>query len=148
MTSQVMFVLIAAAIGAAVAFQALVNSRLQSFTGSILWAAVISFTVGTIGLLLLALAARSPLPHADNLARAPWWAWTGGLLGAAYIATVIVLVPRISPVMLFGAIIFGQMLMLVAAEHYAWTDVERHPVSAVRLAGVLLIVVGTALCKH
>jgi len=138
----------AALIGAAVAFQALVNSRLQQFTGSILWAAVISFSVGTVGLLLVASATRAGLPEVASLMRAPWWAWTGGLLGAAYIAVVIVLVPRMSPAWLFGAVIFGQMLLLVTAEHFGWTGIERHAFSPVRLAGILLIVVGAVLCKR
>jgi transporter family-2 protein len=148
MTSPALLILTASVIGAFVAFQALVNTKLQAFTGSILWAAVISFTVGTVSLLVVALLTRVPLPDASALARAPWWAWTGGLLGAAYVATVIVLVPRVSPVLLFGAIVFGQMLMLVAAEHFGLTGIAKHPVSAVRLAGVLLIVLGTVLCKR
>jgi transporter family-2 protein len=148
MTSQVLMLLMAAAIGAAVAFQALVNTRLQTFTGSTLWAAVISFCVGTVGVFVVAVITRTPLPDVASLARAPWWAWTGGLLGAAYIATVIVLVPRISPVLLFGAVVLGQMTMLIVAEHLALTGIAPKPISAIRLLGLALIVAGTGLCKR
>ena len=145
---QTTLVLVSASIGAMIAFQALVNTRLAIYTGSIIWTAVISFLVGFIGLLAIALASRSPLPALDMVAQAPWWTWIGGLLGATYIAAVIVLVPRMSPALLFGSAIAGQMLMLVIAEHFALAGVTRHPVNLARVAGVALIVLGTALCKR
>ena len=141
-------VLVSAVIGAMIAFQALVNTRLATYTGSIMWTAVISFLVGFVGLTTIALALRSPVPTLDMMAKAPWWAWIGGLLGATYIATVIILVPRMSPALLFGSAIAGQMLMLVIAEHFALAGVTRHSISPARLAGVALIVAGTALCKR
>src|SRR5687767_13682140 len=107
---QTTLVLVSATIGAMIAFQALVNTRLATYTGSILWTAVISFLVGSIGLLAIALVSRSPIPGLEAVSRAPWWAWTGGLLGATYIAAVIILVPRMSPALLFGAAIAGQMI--------------------------------------
>jgi bacterial/archaeal transporter family-2 protein len=145
---QTTLVLVSAIIGAMIAFQALVNTRLATYTGSILWTAVISFLVGSIGLLALALVSRSPIPGLEAVSRAPWWAWTGGLLGATYIAAVIILVPRMSPALLFGAAIAGQMIMLVVAEHFALAGVTRHALSPVRVLGVALIVLGTALCKR
>jgi bacterial/archaeal transporter family-2 protein len=145
---QTTFVLVSATIGAMIAFQALVNTRLATYTGSIIWTAVVSFLVGFLGLLAIAVAMRSPFPTLNMVSEAPWWAWIGGLLGATYIAAVIVLVPRMSPAVLFGSAIAGQMLMLVIAEHFALAGVTRHPVNVTRIAGVVLIVAGTALCKR
>ena len=147
MNPQVIMLVLALLIGAGVGLQALVNARLNHYAENFWWAAVISFAVGTAGLLLLTIAQGQPLPARAALAQAPWWAWTGGLLGAAYIATIIVLVPRMSPAMLFGAIIFGQMLALVVAEHFGAMGVTRHPMTIGRAAGVALIVVGAGLCK-
>jgi transporter family-2 protein len=145
---QITFVIISAVIGAMIAFQALINTRLATYTGSVMWTAVVSFVVGFLGLFVIALALRSPFPGLDAVSKAPWWAWTGGFLGATYIATVIVLVPRMSPTVLFGSAIAGQMLMIVIAEHFALVGAARHPISPARIAGVALIVVGTALCKR
>jgi bacterial/archaeal transporter family-2 protein len=143
-----MLVLISAVIGAMIAYQALVNTRLQTYTGNVLWAAVVSFFVGTVALLALTFITRQPLPSLAQMSAAPWWAWIGGLLGATYVATVIVLVPRMSPALLFGASIAGQMAMLVIAEHFALLGSTRQPINAARVVGVMLIVAGTALCKR
>ncbi|MBT5414202.1 MAG: EamA-like transporter family protein, partial [Rhodospirillaceae bacterium] len=53
---------LALAIGAAIMFQAGINSQLSAVTGSPVSAALISFSTGTVALALLALALRVPVP--------------------------------------------------------------------------------------
>lgn len=139
--------ILALLVGAGVGLQALINARLNHYAGNFWWAAVISFAVGTAGLLILTVAQRQPLPARAAFVDAPWWAYTGGLLGAFYIATLIVLVPRVSPAALFGAVILGQMVALVVAEHFGAFGAQQQSLSAGRVVGILMIVGGAALCK-
>lgn len=141
-----MLLLLAFLIGAAIALQALINARLQTFTGSATFTALISFLVGTLALVVAVAIQRPPLASVAQLRAIPWWVWTGGLLGATYILIVVQLVPRMSPVLLFAMIILGQMSLLVTSEAVGAFGVKPF-FSWARLAGIALIVGGAALCK-
>ena len=146
MNPLLLLLVLAFLIGAGIALQALINTRLQTYLGSATYAAIVSFLVGTLGLLLAALVQRPALPASETVRSAPWWAWIGGLLGATYIVTVVQLVPRISPVLLFAMIILGQMSLLVFCEAVGAFGVKPY-FSVARLGGIALIVAGAALCK-
>jgi bacterial/archaeal transporter family-2 protein len=147
MSSQPLLVFCAFVIGAFIALQALINARLQVYVGGATITAIISFLVGTLGLLLFAAMQRPPLPSAGMLRATPWWVWIGGLLGATYIIVIVQLVPRLSAVLLFAMIILGQMCMLVVCEGIGAFGLKPY-FSSVRLAGIALIVAGAALCKR
>ena len=76
--------LLALLAGAVVPLQASFNAALARHAGRVEWAAFASFVVGTTSLGLWLVARRAALPDPSALARAPWWAWAGGLLGAFY----------------------------------------------------------------
>ena len=147
MNSTITLVAISVAMGAGIALQALINSRLQQTVGHPLWAALISFIVGTLFLAALLAVARPPLALGQAVSAAPWWAWTGGFLGASFIAMMIVLIPRMSPALIFGASVFGQMALLIFVDHFGFFGVRVHAVTAGRAAGMLLLAVGAALCR-
>lgn len=65
-----MYAIAAVAIGIAVAIQALINPRLAQAGGSNLFAALISFAVGTIGLAAVVLLQREGFAFAR--AASPW----------------------------------------------------------------------------
>jgi len=87
--------LLALASGLTLAFQPAVNARLRSTIGDPFWAATISFLTGTVALIVVALILRAPFPDFSNALRAPWYVWTGGLLGAIYVTSTIVCIPRL-----------------------------------------------------
>jgi bacterial/archaeal transporter family-2 protein len=147
MTSQILLLALAFLIGAGIALQALINTRLQVFLGGATLTAIVSFIVGTIGLLLVAWLQRPAWPVGAMVRSAPWWTWTGGLLGATYIVIVVQLVPRMSSVLLFAMIILGQMCLLVVCEAVGAFGVKPYFTLA-RLGGIALIVAGAALCKR
>jgi transporter family-2 protein len=108
-----------------------------------LWAASTSFLVG-----LIALAVVSSLlgrPNASAAQRAPWWAWVGGLMGAFYVASTIMLLPSLGALALTGVVMAGQLVSAVAVDHFGWLTVDPHPANALRLLGVGLLVAGVAL---
>ena len=41
------------------------------------------------------------------LARIPWWHWTGGLLGALYVVTAVVVAPRLGATALIALVTFA-----------------------------------------
>jgi transporter family-2 protein len=124
-----------------------VNSTLRRGLGSPVMAAAASFLVGLIGLALYLVLTRASIPTRAAVAGVPAWAWLGGLLGAFYVATSVVVGPRLGAAALLSLSVLGQLLASLAVDHFGWLGFPQHEVSVLRLigagclfAGVLLIV--------
>jgi transporter family-2 protein len=134
------------ALGTGLALQVAMNTRMRGFAAGPFGAALTSFVVGTVALATVLALVRAPWPG-PSLAQAPWWTWCGGLMGALYVLGAILIAPRLGPGPLLALVVMGQMSAALVLEHYGWLGTVRHPVSAVRILGVLLIVVGAALVR-
>jgi len=137
----------ALALGAGLTLQVAMNTRMRDFAAGPVGAALVSFAVGTVGMVAILAAARAPWPGAAGLSSAPWWTWAGGLMGALYVLGVIVIAPRIGPGPLLAAVVLGQMSAALLLEHFGWLGIVHHPVNGARVLGVLLIVAGAALVR-
>lgn len=145
MPSQVVFYLAAALAGCAFVVQQAVNAGLRGALGSGLWAGVTNFVVGGFAVGFVALALREPLPAWEAVAKAPWYAWAGGVLGALYIVGSVFILPRIGAASLVALVILGQMLMALAFDHFGLLGVPVHAANWPRLAGAALLVAGVGL---
>ena len=141
-----LLVVVAVVAGAGLALQVMINAQLRVVAGSVLWAALIQFGVGMVGIAAVLVAVREPLATA-SLARAPWWIWSGGLIGGAYIILSLVIVPRLGAALLLASIVVGQLLASMAIDHYGWLGAPVHRFSATRFLGAMLLVGGIALIR-
>jgi len=141
------YLLLALAAGACLPTQAGINTQLNLWTRSPILAAAISFGVGTTVLVLYALLARIPVPAAEDLSRNPWWIWTGGILGAFFVASTVILAPRLGAAAMVAAIIAGQMITSLVLDHCGWLGYAPQPVTIWRILGVGLIVCGVLLIR-
>ncbi|XOV76664.1 MAG: DMT family transporter [Phycisphaerales bacterium] len=146
----VLIVLLAALAGMILPMQPGINSMLQSKLGSAWVAALVSFSVGTLILLatvtLLRMSAKpNILPDLASIRSAPWWAWLGGLIGAIFVSSSIVLAPKLGAVLFVGAVVFGQMFSSVLLDQFGVVGYAKQPLNAGRLVGVVLILIGVAL---
>ncbi|TKI80401.1 DMT family transporter, partial [Bacillus cereus] len=71
-----------------------VNAQLRTIVGSPIIASFISFTVGALVLFIVSLFGNR-IQVKKEWFEAPWWMWTGGLLGAFYVLATTILMPRI-----------------------------------------------------
>ena len=131
--------------GTLLSLQAGINTRLRTGLHDPILAALVSFVVGTAALTLLALARRTDLPTAVTIARIPWWAWTGGFLGAVYVAGVTVVAPRLGAATLTALVVAGQLAMALVLDHFGWVGFARRPIDLVRVAGVAMVLGGALL---
>jgi transporter family-2 protein len=143
-----LFLLLAVLAGAMLPVQTGVNVQLRGVLGQPLAAALASFLVGTLGLAAVLALLRVPLAVGAAWDRSAWWHWSGGLLGAAYIAVTIVLAPRLGAAALIAALVAGQMLASLIVDHFGWVGFAQHAVTPLRLAGAALIVVGVVLVRQ
>jgi transporter family-2 protein len=139
--------LLAALAGALLPVQAGINAQLRLTLGNPLTATLVSFLIGSVALGLLVLGARIPLQLGPALDRAPWWHWTGGLLGAVYVALTILLAPRLGAAALIAAVVAGQMLASLALDQWALVGFAPHPLSPQRVLGAALVIGGVALVR-
>ena len=134
---------VALAAGTAVSMQFGVNSQLRGVAGGPVAAAAISFTVGTVALVALTLALNWGLPSFGDVANAPWWVWTGGLLGAFYVFASVILTPRLGAATTVALILTGQVLGSIVIDHFGLFRVgASKEATLLRLLGALLIVAG------
>jgi bacterial/archaeal transporter family-2 protein len=128
--------------------QAGINSELRSGLGDPLLATLASFLVGTVGLALVLVAARVPVPSATTLATPSWWQWSGGLLGAVYILVSIVVAPRLGAATMIATIVAGQMLASLLLDHFGLVGYVPHALNGWRLLGAALVIGGAILIQR
>ncbi len=96
-----------------VAIQTAINGRLGLLLHSSIHAALISFLVGSMLLvcILIGLILKQPsLLRQMQPNQAPWWTWTGGIVGANLIAGTAFLVPFFGTGLTVVTILSGMML--------------------------------------
>jgi transporter family-2 protein len=128
--------------GALVAIQPSVNARLAQKVG-LIESSCVSFMAGTLALLLLTLVfGRGTL---TAITQASWWELTGGLMGAFFVFTVILTVPRLGTGPVLAVTIAGQLLTAMLLDHFQLFGFRSIPVDALRITGVVLMLLGTWL---
>jgi len=139
------------AAGAVLPIQGAINAQLRSDLDQPLAAGAFSFAVATaamvLALIFVLTVARAPRPRASELGGLPWWGWLGGLVGATYVTSVFVLIPRIGVAPTIALTVAGQQLASLLVDRYGLLRLPRRAISAVRLAGVVLLLAGVILIQ-
>ena len=136
--------MLTAMVGGLIALQAPINSHLGKSIGTF-QAAFVSFTIGTIVLAVIAGLAKGGMSTVPEARRLPWYYLTGGLLGAAYVTTVLVTVRSLGAGGVVAATIAGQLTLSVVVDQFGWLGVDREPITLARLAGIALLALGVFL---
>jgi len=142
-----LYIFFAVAAGAGVAAQAVINGRLRFVLGAPVWAATAQFVVGLIILLLYAALSRQAVPAGADIARAPWWMWTGGFFGAMFILMAVVATPVLGAALMLASSIVGQLAAALVIDHYGLFGATVIHVTPTRLLGVVLLAVGVILIR-
>ncbi len=143
-----LLVLAALVVGIGVPLQAGVNAELRIWLGHPLQAALVSFAVGTTVLAVLVVTLGLPWSGVSSMARAPWWVWIGGLLGAAFVSVTVVLAPRLGAATMIGAFITGQLIGSLLLDHYGIVGYSVRSISIERILGAALLFAGVMLIQR
>ena len=136
--------LAAAAAGGLIALQAPINGMLGRTVGSIP-AAAVSFTIGTIALIGIALLFAGGFGRIGEAGSLSWVYLTGGVLGAIYVTTALIAVRTLGAGGVTAATIAGQLTLSLLIDRIGVLGLEERPLSAQRLIGVALLAAGTYL---
>ncbi len=137
-------VVLTAAAGGLIALQAPINSTLGRSVGTF-QAAFVSFAIGTVALATIATLAKGGMAQIGEVRSLAWYYLVGGLLGAVYVTSVLVTVRSLGAGGVTAATIAGQLSLSVAVDHFGWLGVDRAPVTAPKVAGIVLLAVGVFL---
>lgn len=132
-------------IGALMPVQAGLNAELGRIVENRYFGAFISFFTGTIGLTFVLLFQPN---LSEGLKKIPFHnplLLSGGILGALFVVSSILLIPRLGATTMMSAFITGQLIMAVAMDHYGLLGLTVSPLNWQRGIGVVLLFVGLAL---
>ncbi|MBE7418662.1 MAG: DMT family transporter [Ideonella sp.] len=140
-----LLLLIAVAVGAAVPLQSAVNWRMGLSQGHPLYGAVVNTAVATLIFIVLILTLRLPAPNWRGSLAGPWWLWSGGLVGAAFVFGALYVAPRIGAASFAAATIFGTIVASLLIDQFGLLGFAVRPVSLQRLAGAGSMLAGLLL---
>ena len=135
-------VLMVAAGGAMMSFQAPINAALRGHVG-LIESSLISFSVGTLALILVVLLlGKGNLGAVRNV---PWWHLLGGLIGAVFVTVTLIAAPEIGMTRTIFATLAGNMVAAILIDRFGWVGIAPRPIEPLRVAGVLLMIVSVVL---
>jgi transporter family-2 protein len=131
-------------VGTLIALQAPINSVLGRHIGTFA-AASVSFAIGTVALVLITVTLGGGFGDLGEVANLDWQYLVGGLLGAAYVTTVLVTVRTLGAGGVTAATITGQLTMSVVVDRLGILGLPERPLTPGRLAGIAMLAVGVVL---
>ncbi|MBP6191207.1 MAG: DMT family transporter [Acinetobacter sp.] len=146
MSSQLLLLLpLAMGVGMAMAFQTAINSQLREYLHSPLQAALLSFLVGSMLLVVLVFVQNVEKPSMAQLAYMPWFLWFGGCLGVYAISMSIYTAPKLGFLTFSGVVVFGQLLISMLLDHFGLLGTAKTAINWQRLLGALVIFGGVLM---
>ena len=142
-----LLLLLAVVAGVVIPMQAALNAELGRAVKSPELGALLSFVVGIIGLFLYCLLVRVDMSQWKNALQIEWYYWLGGLMGAFFVLSLIILAPRLGTALTLGITVAGQMIFALIMDHYGWMGLTEQPFSWYKFVGVAMIIGGVFLLR-
>ncbi len=144
---ELAYLILALLAGACGPAQAGINSQLRLWTKDPVFAAMISFAIGTTALIAYLMFLRVPCPDFAKARELPWWIWTGGFLGAFLVVVSVILAPKLGAATMMGFIIAGQLFAGMLLDHFGVLGYHVHEINAWRLVGAIFLIAGVTIIK-
>ena len=144
---KVFYTVIVLLIGFLLAIQGSINTQLTTFLKNPIQGGLVNFMVGFFCLIILNVIFRTQIPDWEHLKTTPWYLFAGGMLGAIFVSSVIFFIPRIGVSTVLAASIAGQLIAASVIDHFGFFGLTVHPISAGRVAGILLLLGGIFLIQ-
>ena len=142
-----MWIALAFLSGAFLPIQAGLSAKLGKAAESPVYASMLSFLIGTIGLFTYIILTNQTISWA-GVRSAPAHVWLGGLLGAFYVTVIILAFPKLGPGLTFGLVVAGQMIISILLEHFNILVAQQNSISFMKMVGVLLVIAGIIIIRR
>lgn len=148
MKTQFLLIIFAILAGAVLPLQVGLNVQLGKSVHQPIFAAFASFLVGTIGLLIYLFILKFDFSSIAQTKTVSPVVWTAGILGAFYVAAVIILAPKLGTALTFVLVVAGQMTVSLVLDHYGLLGLPVKQINWQRLLGVAFLVAGVLLIRR
>ncbi|HEB2144150.1 TPA: DMT family transporter [Staphylococcus aureus] len=141
---MLLFYIIGVLVGMLIPIQTSVNSRLSLYTKSPFYTSFISFSVGTICLIVLNIFINPDVFSLHFFSNQTFnYTWfVGGLLGVDYLTGNLLLLPKLGATLTVIATVAGQIIMGVIIDTFGLFGATVHDFNLIKAIGVLLLIVG------
>ena len=144
----ILWALLGVIAGACIATQAPINAQLGRNLGVPIAAAGVSFVAGSVLLWTLALIYSRSSGIAINFAApAPWTFVAGGVLGAIYVFSNIMLTPMIGAAAVMALSVAGQLIGGLALDRIGFMGMAVRELTLGRVTGAILLLVGAMMIR-
>jgi bacterial/archaeal transporter family-2 protein len=134
--------------GISVLVQQALNANLRAELNSAAWSGFMSYLLGVIFMVAVAVILRDPIPSAATVSRVPLWAWSGGIFGAIFIGLSIITIPKLGGAAYIAILVTGQMIAALAIDHFGWLGIPERQIDLPRMLGFALLVGGVVLIRR
>jgi transporter family-2 protein len=124
---------------------AAMNGQLNKYVVNPWLASAVSFALITFFFVSASLLHPHPLPTQKDLAELPWWAVTGGLVGAVQVYAGLTLVNKVGAGPFIGVTVTASLITSLVIDHFGWFRMQTHPLNLGRILGCALLVGGISL---
>ena len=142
--SQWLLIVSALVAGLLIPLQVRVNASLGKELNHPAMAGLMSFIVGTAVMLavcaMLIAGSKASAPDVKQMAGFPIWIWAGGLLGALFVTSNIVLAPRLGTSVMICSIVAGQLIGSITIDHFGLIGAKTIPISIPRIIGAVMLI--------
>lgn len=144
---KLLWIILVLTSGALLPLQAGFNARLGKSIASPVYASMFSFVVGAVTVAIFLLFSKDKLVWYEMKAASPI-AWIGGgVIGAVFITSTMLALPKLGMALTFSLVVAGQMIVAVLLDHFKILVDEQHSLNLWRLAGVILIISGVIILR-
>ena len=107
---------------------------------------VFSIAVLTVSSGLIAF--RPAPPNWNDLVQTPKLYFLGGVLGALYIMSIILVAPKLGIGVTTMLALLGQIFAAMLIDHFGWLGVAVHSIGWMRVIGLILMICGVYMVKR
>lgn len=132
---------IAVFIGAALAAQPAINQSAVRVLGSPIAASIISVSI-TLAMMVVFFVVSGAKLQMSAVGNLPWWIILGGAVGFLFVFGGVTVAPAIGAAVFFVCIVAGQLTGAALIDHFGAFGMSVRPISLLRLAGILIVLVG------
>ncbi|MED2793597.1 DMT family transporter [Bacillus wiedmannii] len=149
MLNQWIWRLVGIMAGMLLAIQIAINGELGKVLHSSSHAALVSFAVGTITLIIVVGIMDRSITNIKNPIKqsAPWWVWVGGIIGGAYVLINVYLVDQIGNGQTVVLVLFGQITGSLIVEQFGLFNSFKIRIKPIKIFGLIVMIAGVFLIR-
>jgi len=143
----VFFMLAILCIGGLMPIQGSINAQIGQILGHPLRGTLMNFVTGGV-LLVVLLCFWVGFPTGEDMMQAPWYLYSGGLMGVLFVTAMLTLIPELGALRVVAAVVVGQLIVSTIIDHFGLLKVPVHSLSVTRVAGIGCLVIGLYLVNR